>query len=158
LKPGKSFAANAWLSRHIKALKIRTIMIILRPHMKIRLFNSLKGSGTATCFALFIATVISCTSPDNPPAEILSKEQMAVVLREIYISEDRINRLGVANDSAKVLIEIFKDKVLAKHNISDSIFAISYDYYVDHPKDLELIYTALVDSLQLEEERTRMAR
>ena len=37
--------------------------------------------------------------------------------------------------------------------MSDSVFKKSFDYYMDRPKEMELIYTALVDSLSLMEQR-----
>jgi hypothetical protein len=133
-------------------------MIILRPHMKIRSFNGVKGISRLTCLCLLIILAIRCKPDEKPPAGVLTKEQMVVLLREIYISEDKISRLGIQHDSSLVLVNIFKDKVLEKHGAADSIFELSYNYYVDRPKELELIYTALVDSLQLEEERTRTAK
>jgi hypothetical protein len=133
-------------------------MIILRPHMKIRLFNNVKGITLSVYFSLLIALAICCKPDDKPPAEVLTKAQMVALFREIYIAEDKINRLGTQHDSSLVLIEILKDKVLEKYGTSDSIFQSSFNYYIDHPKEMELIYTALVDSLQLEEERTRMAK
>ena len=132
-------------------------MIILRPHMEIRLFRTVRGLLLAAGLGLLIACT-SCQSYDRKPEGLLSHEQMREILRDIYIVEDKLNRMNLGVDSSRQMIYIFKEKVLAKHGTNDSIFTLSYDYYVDRPKELELIYTALVDSLQLEEERSRLVK
>jgi hypothetical protein len=84
----------------------------------------------------------------------MSKEQMVKALTEIYIAEQKINRLGLAKDSADRQFERFKELIFDKRiGVSDSVFRKSFDYYLDRPKDIELIYTALVDSLSLMEQR-----
>ena len=49
-----------------------------------------------------------------------------------------------------------ENKVFEKAAISDSLFRKSFDYYMERPREMELIYTALVDSLQLKEQRAPM--
>jgi hypothetical protein len=45
-----------------------------------------------------------------------------------------------------------KEKHLLKeHNVTDSIFIDSYNYYLDHPLKLEDIYAAVVDSISLKQ-------
>jgi len=38
------------------------------------------------------------------------------------------------------------------------VFRKSMDYYMDHPMEMELIYTSLVDSLNLREQRVPAVR
>jgi hypothetical protein len=130
-------------------------MIILRPHMEIRLFRTVRGLSMAGGMALLMAWCLACSTPERKPDGLLSPEEMRVILRDIYIVEDKITRMQVGVDSSAQMMYVFKEMVLEKHKVSDSIFTASYDYYVDHPKELELIYSSLVDSLQLEEERSR---
>jgi hypothetical protein len=98
-----------------------------------------------------------CSSKPKRPAGVLSRRQMVEVLMEVYIAEAKVGRLGIAGDSADRVNEIFKKKVLAKTNLTDSVFRRSFNYYKDQPKDMELIYTALVDSLNLREQRSSFA-
>jgi hypothetical protein len=77
-----------------------------------------------------------------------------MLLSEIYIAEGKISRLGVSPDSAQKLYKVFREMVNERTGVSDSVFQRSFRYYRDRPKDMELIYSALVDSLNLREQRS----
>jgi len=98
--------------------------------------------------------LLGCLKPRTPEG-ILTKDQMVQIISEIYITEEKLNRVNITPDSAKVVAVFLKDKILESNKVGDSVFQQSFDYYVDHPKDMELIYAAVVDSLQLREERSR---
>jgi len=46
-----------------------------------------------------------------------------------------------------------KGRVFEKVGITDSVFRKSLNFYIDHPDVLEGIYTSLIDSLNLREQR-----
>jgi hypothetical protein len=94
-----------------------------------------------------------CTDPGNKTQHILSRAEMVRTLTEIYLSEQRINRLGLPRDSAEYQFEFLKHVIFERAGVSDSVFKNSFDYYMDRPKEMERIYTALVDSLSLMERR-----
>ena len=96
--------------------------------------------------------VMSCGKEKDPT--ILSKAEMVKVLTEVYIAEDKINRLSVTPDSSMLIFEDFRRKISAKTGIPDSVFRKSFDYYTARPQEMEQIYTALVDSLNLKEQRS----
>ena len=98
------------------------------------------------CLAL-----ISCG--EKKPEGILSRAEMVSIMEEIYIAEEKVNHLGLARDSAKTVFGAMEEKVFESAALNDSLFMRSFDYYMEHPKEMELIYTALVDSLQLREQR-----
>lgn len=78
---------------------------------------------------------------------------MVQVLQEMYLAEEKINRLGIGRDSAKQVFAVMEKMVFEDAGVGDSVFQRSFDYYMEHPKEMELIYTALVDTLQLKEQR-----
>ena len=133
-------------------------MSILRhPKGRIGLNNMAKGLSvlkynvrTAIVCMVFIFT---CTKVEQTPPGILSKEEMVKVLTEIYITEEKITRLSVPRDSSEKVFDKLKGKIFEKTGVPDSVFNRSFNYYMDRPKEMELIYTALVDSLQLKEQR-----
>lgn len=131
-----------------------TIMSNLRHQLKNSLFNTVQSFSKfilgSACFMLVMA---SCSKNSGAPAGLLSQAEMVNALTEIYITEEKINRLALTRDSADVVFDFMAGRVFEKIETEDSIFRISYDYYMDHPKEMELIYTALVDSLQLKEQR-----
>ncbi len=100
------------------------------------------------------ASLVSC-SPEKPEG-ILPREEMVSIMEEIYLSEEKVNHLALSRDSAKIVFEAMSKKVFENVQVSDSVFKRSFDYYMERPKDMELIYTALVDSLQLREQRAPM--
>lgn len=111
-------------------------------------FPSSKGS------LLLIAVVImtGCVA-DKKPDTILTEQEMVRTLTEIYMSEEKIARLNLRRDSAEKIFELAKPIVFKKMGVSDSVFQKSFNYYVDRPQQLELIYTAVVDSLNLWEQK-----
>lgn len=100
--------------------------------------------------ALF-AALISC-SPEKPEG-ILPRDEMVSIMEDIYISEEKVNHLALSRDSSKIVFKAMSKKVFDNAQITDSVFKRSFDYYMERPKEMELIYTALVDSLQLREQR-----
>ena len=95
----------------------------------------------------------SCFTKERVPPGILKRGEMVKVLTEIYVTEEKVNRLALGSDSSAIVFEKLKEQVFQKMGTEDSILKQSMKYYNDHPKAMELIYTALVDSLNLREQR-----
>ena len=98
-----------------------------------------------------LAWMASCA--EKAPEGILSKQEMVQVMEELYIVEEKINHLSLSRDSAKEVFTVIEKKVFENAAVQDTVFRKSFDYYMEHPKEMELIYTALVDTLQLREQR-----
>jgi len=105
-----------------------------------------------TFFLLAALTwLVSCGK--KTPKGILSKKEMVQVMGELYVAEEIVNHLALSRDSAKKVFTVMEGKVFEKAGVQDTLFRKSFDYYMEHPKELEFIYTALVDTLQLREQR-----
>ena len=100
----------------------------------------------------------SCADSNRNNKDILTREQMVKTMTEIYLAEQKINRLGLPRDSAQHEFDHFKQVVFEKIDVSDSVFKRSFDYYMDRPKEMEIIFTALVDSLSLMEQRIEYSK
>ncbi len=98
----------------------------------------------------------SCTREERPEG-ILSRQDMVRVLTELYLTEEKVQRLGIRPDSSVKVFEKMNPMIFEKTQISDSSFHRSMQYYMERPKDLEAIYSVLVDSLNLMEQRTPFA-
>ena len=96
---------------------------------------------------------LSCSNQNRVPEGILSQEQMVSVMTELYILEQKLSTLGIKRDSIGQVFDVMKEKVFAEAGITDSAFRKSLNYYMDRPQTMELIYTSLVDSLNLKEQR-----
>ena len=97
--------------------------------------------------------LVSCFTKKRAPKGILEREEMVKVLSEIYVTEEKVNRLSLSSDSAAIVFEKLRERVFQKVGTQDSILKRSMQYYTRRPKEMEQIYTALVDSLSLREQR-----
>jgi hypothetical protein len=86
---------------------------------------------------------------DKKPANVLTEKEMVKVLMEIYTVEAKVEQAGIQSDSLHKIFPKLEAKIYERMTISDSLFLKSLKYYRAHPKKLEYIYTALVDSLNL---------
>jgi hypothetical protein len=102
---------------------------------------------------MIVLLCVSCIESDKSDKTVLTPPQMVEILKEIYLAESKINQRGLARDSSEREFARFKEVIFEKVNVSDSVFKRSFDYYMDRPKEMEMIYTALVDSLSLMEQR-----
>lgn len=102
-----------------------------------------------------LAWVTACG--EKTPEGILSRQEMVKIMEDLYLSEEKVNHLSLSRDSAKQVAAFLQEKVFESSNVNDSVFMKSFDYYMERPAQLELIYTALVDTLQLREQRAPLA-
>jgi hypothetical protein len=99
-----------------------------------------------------LGLLLSCERSARPEG-ILSHTEMVRTLTEIYVVEEKVNRLGLIRDSSEKVFDSLRARIFRNMSYPDSVFKRSLDYYTDRPKEMEVIYTALVDSLQLREQR-----
>lgn len=104
-------------------------------------------------WGILILAAVACK--ERKPDGILTERQMVNVMAELYLAEEKTNRLSVPYDSLKQLLPLFSARVFKKAGVSDTLFRKSFDYYMSDPSRLEDIYTALVDTLNLRSQRMR---
>lgn len=105
----------------------------------------------------FLALFFSCQQAEQKPKDVLTHEQMVNILADVYITEQKIANLALSQDSALQVFDRMQQKVFEVTGIPDTVFKKSIDYYMQRPKELEKIYTNLVDTLQLREQRVPAA-
>lgn len=99
--------------------------------------------------------VLSTCGKTRQPEGILTEKQMVNIMTELYLTEEKTNRLSIPTDSIKEIFPLFAAKVFEQAGVSDTVFRKSMDYYMNEPERLEKIYTILVDSLNLKAQRAR---
>jgi len=110
--------------------------------------------GNKVVLLLCAAVFFSCLQNDKKPDNVLSEREMVKVLAEVYIAEQKVAGLALPQDSALKVFGLLQNKVFESTGVPDSVLKKSIDYYMEHPKEFEQIYSVLVDSLQLREQRT----
>lgn len=100
---------------------------------------------------LFLA-LGACSSPKKPDG-VLTQAQLSALFIDIYLAEARLQALPVAKDSSVRFFIPFEEKLLKTRGISDSTIQQTYSYYLAHPKELEQVYDAVIDTLVLRDQR-----
>jgi len=95
--------------------------------------------------------IVGCQQNDSKKG-ILTEPEMVNVIIQLYLAEENISRISVDYDSMNRLMPYFREHIFANAGTQDSVFRKSMEYYMAHPRRLEYIYTAVVDSLSLREQ------
>lgn len=90
---------------------------------------------------------------ETPPDGVLSQAEMVQTLKSLYIAEEHVSRFGLKPDSARKYFQRLESRLFDRLGIDGEQFERSFDYYVRHPDEWEQVYSALVDTLNLEEQR-----
>ena len=85
------------------------------------------------------------------PKDLYSMQQVAVFWKDLYLLEQKVKELRLTKDSSQVIFEHYEQQLLEKHNLEDSLYRASFQYYIDDIKGLTKIYEIIADSLSLEE-------
>jgi len=93
-------------------------------------------------------TAVACNRSASQ-VEIMNQEQMVSYLIQLHIAEAQVQNLRLKKDSSKVVFDIYERHLLEKNGLSDTLFVSSYNYYLEHPIELETIYEAVVDSISV---------
>ncbi len=106
-------------------------------------------------FAVFFCVAIAaCSSKESKPADLIPKEKMEKVLWDMVLA-DRFSNQFLLKDSLKVDVktETFKlyEEVFAVNKVNHDQFVSSYKYYLNHPRELKLMF----DSISVRANRER---
>lgn len=104
-----------------------------------------------TWVALLILLGIGCKEKDQSQV-ILSESEMVNFLMEMYIAESKFEKLSLPLDSLVALTPIFAERVFEREGVSREVYRKSMEHYLANPKQMERIYSALVDSLSFREQ------
>ncbi len=102
-------------------------------------------------FILFF--LISCSSElklKDKPKNLISKDSMVVLLKDLSILESHINlKYPQIQTSYKTIINS-SELIFKKYNIDTNRFNSSMEYYIVHQKDMQAIYSQVLDSINRE--------
>jgi len=76
---------------------------------------------------------------------------MVDILIDLHLAEATVENIGLNTDSAASLYKYLEKQVYDSHEISDSLYLRSINYYMENPKQLDRIYSIVVDSLSVRE-------
>ena len=101
-------------------------------------------------FFVLLAFITSCNQ-GNKPENVLEKNKMATVLRELHKAEAYVSTNFQYNDTSKYIYKKLEDSILTANGTQLIAFDSSMAYYSRNIKLLDEIYAEAIDSLSLEE-------
>jgi hypothetical protein len=97
--------------------------------------------------------IFSCQSNINLPSkpkDLLNKSEMIRVMKDLILIESAIEgRYGQINKFHKIMAKS-GEAIFEKNNITKERFERSFSYYSAHHEKLNEIYSAVLDSLNLQ--------
>jgi hypothetical protein len=99
---------------------------------------------------LTLTLSFSC-STDEQPEGLLSEDKIVAVLVDIHMAEGIVSALPIPYDSSMKIYPLLEKEVFQKHQVSDSVFMNSFEYYLRDTKVMERIYSRTIDSLAVKE-------
>ncbi|MFD2037124.1 DUF4296 domain-containing protein [Belliella marina] len=101
---------------------------------------------------IFIIPIViflyACENRNIPPG-ILDEDKMVSVLIDIHLAEGFVSTFPVNYDSSRTLYPMFEHEVFKEHNVADSVFHKSLEFYLANPKMIDRIYARAIDSLNV---------
>jgi hypothetical protein len=101
---------------------------------------------------IVVAITLGACMKEKRPDNVLDKEQMTNFLIEVYLAEARMSSSIFIADSARHVFGPYEKQLLQRRGLPDSVLQESYAYYFEHPKEMEAIMDAVIDSLSLREQ------
>ncbi len=96
----------------------------------------------------------ACSADDQKqkPSWVLEKDQMIAYLIDLHIVESKLIKLGITRDSTSKIFEHYEEALFKEHEITDTIYRNSFNYYLEDVNEMTAIYVAVVDSLMVREQ------
>ena len=105
---------------------------------------------------ILLIILVGCSEP-KVPGEYLSEEKMALVVLDLYLAEGKIS-FDNSEYNPDQIFPVYKDIILDRHGLSDSVYAENMSYYISHPRFLDKVYEIVLDSLNLRKQSVRDER
>ena len=98
----------------------------------------------------------ACVTEPKPPAGTLSKQQMVAILAEIHVAEATAQQVSFRGaDSTQLFYKHLERQILRRFNTDSTQYHDSYRWYVQHVREMNEIYTAVVDTLSARQAEAR---
>lgn len=104
--------------------------------------------------ALLVFLMMSCMEDDPKPDNLIPMKEMKKILTDIHYADayafQEFRADTIYRAAAGMYLEIFE-----KYGVDTAAFNSSFNYYVQHPKLMDNMYAAMIDSLNARESRIR---
>lgn len=101
-----------------------------------------------------LALLASCMDRDPKPKDLIPVKQMQAILIDMHYADayayQEYRSDSIYRAAAGMYLDIFR-----KYNVDTGRFNRSFNYYVQHPRVLDRMYAAMIDTLNAREGRLR---
>jgi hypothetical protein len=97
---------------------------------------------------LTVFSLYACGNEKVPPG-ILGEDKMVEVMIDIHLAEGLVSTFPIHYDSSRALYPMFEKEVFKKHQIPDSVFVKSLEYYMRDARFMDRLYARTIDSLHV---------
>ncbi|GGZ27508.1 hypothetical protein GCM10007049_20430 [Echinicola pacifica] len=98
------------------------------------------------------ASLIAFSCKDEKaPKYLLSEDEMVNIMVDIHMAEGMASSLPVSYDSSKKLYPLFESRVFEKHQVEDTVYTKSLEYYLRDTEKMKDLYSRVIDSLSVRE-------
>jgi hypothetical protein len=104
-----------------------------------------------TFILIFILIILFSCGRKKLPDGILDEDKMVEVLIDIHLAEGLVSTFPIHYDSSRVLYPLLEKEVFKKHQIPDSVFRMSLEFYMKDTKTMDRMYARTIDSLHVVE-------
>ncbi|WKN33457.1 DUF4296 domain-containing protein [Porifericola rhodea] len=101
---------------------------------------------------LALLVLFSCQQEEaiEKPKGLVSEEKMISFLIDMHMAEAKVSYAKVKDrDSLEIIFRNYEQALFEKHQIQDSAYYRSYEYYLSDMEKMNEIYSAVVDSLSV---------
>ena len=103
------------------------------------------------CLAVLFSCQQKSPSSDIKPEGLVSQENMVRILIDVHMTESALSLKNFNRDSSLSLYAYYKEEIYKEHNVTEKQFKESFDYYSKHSQQLNSIYEAVIDSIDVKE-------
>jgi hypothetical protein len=97
--------------------------------------------------------LVCCQQPisDKAPENLLSKEKMSNILADMHMIESMSMQHPRGGDTNVVQLHTYYEDIYKHHQVTETDFKTSYDYYLHHPVLLDSVYSDVITLLSSKE-------
>ena len=91
--------------------------------------------------------VTSCQQKKVTPSGVIPKDQMQSILTDIHYAQVKVAMESLPADSANTHLVSYYQHVFRLHHITAQQFLDSFDYYTQHPDQMDDVYQNMINDL-----------
>jgi len=119
-------------------------------------YNLKKFNAVLKYFFLTVLVILTSCGGSKVPENLIQPEQMTKILMEVHLLESKIGEVSIVPyDSTQKVYEHYEELLFEDLGVTQEMYETSFNYYLDHPRQFEKIYNAVVDSLLQKEKTTK---